>query len=725
MQIEYSNAKEISNFKSVIGQLCLLDNDPLELLKKLESIFLKNNLPITGKIFSVFKFLHPDYDFNFSKDSLVSPMLKYQPSNLKKTNVWGENVWRDIIIFSDLIKAAIGSNNKSLKDYIENLEIGNQLFLDISSKFITYEQLDDHQKEVMKVFVNHLNTLYNNTVTGKSETNILSGDTIKDIQHLVEVFSPNGTVSYHLPDRIVKMYFHFAGFDTLDELKIYLKEKIQKADVRNRKFAEQEVTLEVGDFIKGIKEIDYLHNILQNGSVAKEFLGASAGGDSTPLDTDLSKILEKKESIERMIMNTPSKGFGPIYFLLKNDERFIVTRGPGGKEYIPNKFDRKKMEIFRTMEDNHYGIRTGFASSEINCILMEEYDKRVGLEIALNGFYIPVADFSGKVVFTPNNYDLLRRKMAGLSYYEEEHYSFSKEIDLISVDSILEEREKGKEELALYRKGIYQAVQNVLQKYDLDLRTSIGNDLRNGFVEFLDTGSTGRGTYVPDDIDFDFVMRLDRSILLNHSNFENLKQDLLQAFHQKDKSDVIDGQFRLKKAYVEGIEVPVKIDITFTQKTDKVSYTTDLAIQDCLGTIKKQEERKYKQVLGNIVLAKQILKQANVYKPSRKDSTQGGLGGVGIENWILQNGGSFIEAAKSFIRVAEGKNFDEFKKEYFLWDFGSNFLAESRGLYPHDNFVDHMNEVGYKKMKEVLENYLLTLNNNSSLDVERADVLSR
>lgn len=227
----------------------------------------------------------------------------------------------------------------------------------------------------------------------------------------------------------------------------------------------------------------------------------------------------------------------------------------------------------------------------------------------------------------------------------------------------------------------------------------------------IDTGSTGRSTYVPGDIDFDFVMRLDREILLNDKKLANLKNDLLQAFHQKDSKNVIDGNFRLKKAYLEGILEPLKIDITFLQKTDKVDYSTDLVIQDYLNTIKKQDENKYKQIIGNIVFAKKVLKEAYCYKPSRSDAAQGGLGGVGIENFVLQNGGSFVTAARNFLEISEGKNLEEFKQQYSIWDFGSNFLTEKRETYPHDNFVNNMNEVGYEKMKEALKNYLLQTEN--------------
>ena len=125
--------------------------------------------------------------------------------------------------------------------------------------------------------------------------------------------------------------------------------------------------------------------------------------------------------------------------------------------------------------------------------------------------------------------------------------------------------------------------------------------------------------------------------------------------------------------------------------------------------------------MANIILAKTILKSDEIkaYKPRRTDEEQGGLGGIGVENWILQNGGSFIEASRTFVSSAFDKNgnlvpFEEFKKKYEIWDFGENhFSARKKGEYLYDNFVSkNMNETGYKKMAEGLRNYLIKVDNN-------------
>lgn len=90
--------------------------------------------------------------------------------------------------------------------------------------------------------------------------------------------------------------------------------------------------------------------------------------------------------------------------------------------------------------------------------------------------------------------------------------------------------------------------------------------------------------------------------------------------------------------------------------------------------------------------------------------SEGGLGGIGIENWILQNGGSFEKAAREFLNFSEGRDFEAFCNAYQIGDFGENHLAEKKGFYMHDNFIKkNMTSDGYLKMKQVLQNYLDSL----------------
>ncbi len=508
-------------------------------------------------------------------------------------------------------------------------------------------------------------------------------------------------------DRVIEMFCSSIGLNTLAQAKEWISKKIKEADRRNREAASSEMVLHEGDFVKGIGDITYLRNILQNGSVSKEFLGASATSDATPLDTDVSRIMSEDGTIAEKIGGAAASSYGPIYFVLKNDDRFLTTRT--GSETLDAENDMSKIEVFYTgaLGAGHYGIRTGFSSSEINYIVMENFDERVGIEIAMNGFYIPVVDMKGKVIFTPKQYDEIREKMQGLSYYGESDYTFSENLVTGDTQKIASQIERSSSETKKKRDKICKIVEETVSELGLKLKTSIDGDLTDGFVELIDTGSTGRETNKPGDGDFDFMMRLDKSILSNQAELQKLKQALLKKLGREDSSGVIGtGDFRLKGVEIDA-DTSVDIDITFTEKTDAISYSTDMALQDRLATIKKQNPEKYKYVLANILLAKQTLKEAGVYKPNRGEVPQGGLGGVGIENWVLQNGGSFIDAARGFLEAAEGKSFSEFKSSYHVWDFGENHLAERRGLYPHDDFISsNMSEEGYQKMVQALREYV-------------------
>ena len=61
-----------------------------------------------------------------------------------------------------------------------------------------------------------------------------------------------------------------------------------------------------------------------------------------------------------------------------------------------------------------------------------------------------------------------------------------------------------------------------------------------------------------------------------------------------------------------------------------------------------------------------------------------------------------MDAAKDFYNAAKGKKFEQFKKEYKIWDEGINYFT---GKY--DEFVSsNMTEKGYKNMFKAIGKYL-------------------
>ena len=227
-----------------------------------------------------------------------------------------------------------------------------------------------------------------------------------------------------------------------------------------------------------------------------------------------------------------------------------------------------------------------------------------------------------------------------------------------------------------------------------------------------------RGTNEPGDGDFDFMVRMDKKLSNAPEKLKKALREVLGKIKPPKKAvETFGGDFRYKEVIIGGLEKEIDLDLTFTERTDTIEYSTDECIKERLNTIKRQSVEDYKYVVANILLAKKLLKRAGVYKKSKAEppkegqpDTRGGLGAVGIENWILQNGGSFMKAAESFINTAnESENFEEFREKCSVWDFGENHLSAQKNVYPHDNFVYNMNANGYEKMKVALEKYIETV----------------
>lgn len=356
-------------------------------------------------------------------------------------------------------------------------------------------------------------------------------------------------------------------------------------------------------------------------------------------------------------------------------------------------------------------------------------------EIAKNGFYLPVIDFSGKLIYSVEEYENIRNMMQGLSHYGVSEYKLSEhlnlqecpissELTLPSSEWLSSQLEESNQETIIKREKIKQVLKPVFDEFNLSIKEEIDGDLTPGSVEFIDTGSTGRGTNKPHDGDFDFLLRLDNDLLLD-SNKKNKFMarlcEVIEKYHPEKSITTDKGDYRYKKIKLDD-ETTIDLDLSFVGKTNKVTYSSDICVKDRLASIKKRYPEQYDLVVANIIQAKIFLKSQGVYKPYKSDATQGGLGGIGIENWILQHGGSFLDATTSFVQASEGKDFAQFKKDYQIWDFGANHFADRKSsnsdelyqkidAYPYDNFVaKNMSEAGYNKMRQALKQYLANYN---------------
>ena len=111
-------------------------------------------------------------------------------------------------------------------------------------------------------------------------------------------------------------------------------------------------------------------------------------------------------------------------------------------------------------------------------------------------------------------------------------------------------------------------------------------------------------------------------------------------------------------------------------------------------------EQALLDVLTNIRFAKAKLKEAQCYK--KGETQQGGLGGIGVEHWILQHEGDAIKAFKAFADAAYDSSgnlvpFKHFQQRYKIFSAGENIRNNQRA----ENFIYNMSEPGYQKMAQL------------------------
>jgi len=104
--------------------------------------------------------------------------------------------------------------------------------------------------------------------------------------------------------------------------------------------------------------------------------------------------------------------YGDLIFVFKNRGQFEETDSQQKIHYPQT--DSQKYEIFHSgvWGDRHYGIRTGIPSTEIDGMIVKDalinkpdFLDTIYFTIAQNGFYIPVYNSVGEIIFTPEQYE--------------------------------------------------------------------------------------------------------------------------------------------------------------------------------------------------------------------------------------------------------------------------------------------------------------------------------
>lgn len=682
-------------------------------LEKIEEVFVKNNIPYVGKQFKVFQILYPDKRFKESFKEKSSPEL-LSHENLSE---------RRLMLFKDLLKVNIRSLNGDLKNYLNILHEGS----DLLDKYESNTELSEHENLQLLRFLKKIDTLADNIKTqDKNHTVSNQSDIDSEISRLRESFGVREGENFI--DKFNRTFLQRIGIKDINEALRYFSLLKEQTDFRNRnRIKDNKIEIENGDLVKAVN-IDFFDQLLERGVLSPEFIGAetteakskASQSDATPWDTDLIKYSKSAKNF--FSFNTVGQsnnlsltsGYGGVMLLLKNRGQFNETKHGEKSEDTKN----DQLELFSTavIDKSHVGIRTGFPSTEIDAIILNKENMKdesildnLRYYIARKGFYIPICKETGEVVFTPEEFDKYKNIFNGIDQYDSKAMSVSdswektKFADQIKSNIASQEE---KQEITSIKKDLVHEFDSILGDLNIKLH---GGELDDSILgaQIVDTGSTARGSNLEEDYDFDFVVKLDES---DYSKVSNIIEKLKGKFPlntQYEVDSVVTTRFK---------DVPfnnkiIDLDVSFTKKSEISGFDANKAIAEKYQSIKKvYGDKKLESVLANVRFAKKKLIENKSYKKGTNEDAgqQGGLGGIGVETWILEHNGDAVEAFKDFYNSAyeNGKliSLEKFKEKFKIFGAGENI----RGKKEPENFTKNLTEDGYKKTarlaREIVQN---------------------
>lgn len=511
---------------------------------------------------------------------------------------------------------------------------------------------------------------------------------------------------------------------------------------------------------------DYLDFLFQDGFNCPEALGYGGYSDATSGDADFSAsnpdIIERENkgeiiSIGEQLRNSITQGrpdaldgdgYGHIKLVFRQDERFSVLSSDEKSEpsekavyrIIPN----NGHAIYNNREATFIGVRTGLGTLDADAFVIhdgkeeqQDLDKRclrmLKFEIAKSGCYTPiVGQESGEVIFTPQEYDDMRKKVfGGIRAYDygtglksqkskiSEGASMSEEslraegsiyestfepsgalriddsvleslgITDVSFDSVVEEIDANEQETMQTNNAIVMKILDIVEQ------SNLGEDTKEAFrrassalddvkpfsdassAGIFGTGSTARGVNEPGDGDYDFLISLDGQLLKRDGKeiVRVLNDGLQPGAGEKVDFNTKGLDIRGLKATAEELGVPklaqaesgnpegvatsepreIELDISLEPKNDRTRLSTNMILGQFYEDLMHKDAETGKQVIANVRIAKKIMKKYKCYKKRSSAGYmpgRGGIGGIGVENLILQNNGSLHDAAESFVEAS-------------------------------------------------------------------------
>lgn len=439
---------------------------PLEKIQKLAGLMSQEDTPFFMKQMAAFKIQHPIENLaseftnpyrqqtmstgygNADLRQIQSVALKRALSRQITRDENGKMYNAEMIIYRDLLKCAFESGGKNIEQFLSKLSGGEYMMRAITCWSDSDEPINryysDKDLSDLQTLIRQLHSMHYQTKSGEKYIyDTLLHDFCKnygkksitsvkrEIQKIFDKYQPGKNQT--LGDKVIQQFCHPLGIQSIAEAYEYLDGIKTHSWFRHREMIKSGKTgkIEKGDFVKSIVSSNYLPYILENGVLSKEYLGTGEASDCTPLDTDISVILEEPHGLRNALSKTSAAAFSDmkesenrhmggaeesIFLILHNDARFeridegdvvfcknkYEICGHGGGNVIKNS-DLDEYDEGYWYEDD-FGIRTGIPSSEIDYIATDAKSaQRVINAVKETSLYIPVTDLDGNLIFNPFN----------------------------------------------------------------------------------------------------------------------------------------------------------------------------------------------------------------------------------------------------------------------------------------------------------------------------------
>lgn len=415
-EISSSPVPEVIRIREQLIISVMETSDPKAVFEEILDIFVKNNLPTSGKVLKIFQILFPMdvIGKKFADTEKLSPVLgrllnEYQ--QLEAVNEpRAEQIKRMLygVIYADILKTDIRSSNDSLRVYLTELLSVLPILVEAEGN---PQSILENQKDTELLFktLKKLKTLY----TSATDLDLILDE--NDLAGTIENFrmSMGISESEHIEDWFRQNFLKPLGYQSIDEVLQAMDEVRRESDQFNREqiVTDQDLNRRIiihsGDLLKGT-HTPYLYSFVQNGFRCPEMLGAASSGDGTPFDIDTSQVLMKdligNNQTTAAIEASVAKSYGDVMILIRLKDGMKRSEHGAVNKYDPNAFEFFQSAVHG---ERHTGIRSGIGWYDVNAFIAKKPESVSKLEFFINtkGCFIPVVDVSGNILYDESDFD--------------------------------------------------------------------------------------------------------------------------------------------------------------------------------------------------------------------------------------------------------------------------------------------------------------------------------